>query len=105
MQTFRYNDIEFSLTVAGDAWDLASRSSDGREAIVGTGLFAGAGADDALLRAKSLSKTIYPAGIRLVGPDVDHPLKIGDMKIVGPDVSHPNLIYWDKDSTSFPRTL
>ena len=105
MQTFRYNDIEFSLTAAGAAWDLGSRSPDGRMAIVGTGLFAGAGADEALVRAKSLSKAIYPVGIRIVGPDVDHPLKIGDMKIVGPDVTHTNFIYWDKDSASFPTTL
>lgn len=28
---------------------------------------------------------------------------IGDLKIVGPNVMHPNFIYWDKDSTSFPK--
>ena len=105
MQSFRYNDIDFSLTAAGSAWDLGRRSADGREAVVGTGLFAGTAADEALVRARALAKAIYPAGIRIVGPDVDHPLKIGDLKIVGPDVTHANFVYWDKDSTSFPMTL
>jgi hypothetical protein len=50
-------------------------------------------------------KSVYPVGVRVVGPDVAHPNKIGDLKIVGPDVTHPNFIYWDKDSASFPKSL
>jgi hypothetical protein len=46
---------------------------------------------------------MLPVGVRSVGPDVAHPALIGDMKLVGPDVTHPNFIYWDKDSSSFPR--
>jgi hypothetical protein len=40
-----------------------------------------------------------------VGPDVNHPNTIGDLKIVGPDVTHPNFIYWNKDSVSCPKDL
>jgi len=40
-----------------------------------------------------------------VGPDVNHPLTIGDLKIIGPDVAHPNFIHWNKDSVSCPREL
>ena len=56
-------------------------------------------------RAMALIKTIFPVGIKSVGPDVAHPNTIGDLKIVGPDVTHPNFIYWNKDSVSCPRQL
>ena len=60
-------------------------------------------AAEAEAKAKALVRTMLPVGVRSVGPDVAHPALIGDMKLVGPDVTHPNFIYWDKDSSSFPR--
>lgn len=108
MATFKYNDMEFAVAAAGaggNAWDIlrvAPGASDGVPAIVATGLFAGAPAEEAQARAAALVKAIYPVGIKLVGPDVAHPHMIGDLKIVGPDVTHPNFIAWDQDSASFP---
>ncbi len=103
MDTFRYNDMDFTLAASGSAWDLLRQLPGGATAVVGAGLFAGCSAQEAGQRARSLARTIHPVGIRSVGPDVAHPNRIGDLKIVGPDVTHPNFIYWDKDSASFPR--
>ena len=103
MKTFTYNDIEFSLEPAGKAWDIARKSPDGAAALVGAGLFAGESAQDAETKARSLVKSIYPVGVKSVGPDVAHPNMVGDLKIVGPNVMHPNFIYWDKDSVSFAK--
>jgi hypothetical protein len=105
MTTFIYNDTEFSVVPAGQAWDISRREANGQLALVGTGLFAGLAAADAEVRARALVKSIAPVGVKTVGPDVTHPNMIGDLKIVGPDVTHPNFIYWDKDSTSFPKQL
>jgi hypothetical protein len=66
-------------------------------------LFADLPEASAVARAQVLIRSIFPAGVRLVGPDVAHPLTVGEVKIVGPDVSHPNFIYWGKDSTSFAK--
>jgi hypothetical protein len=105
MTTFIYNDTEFSVAPAGKAWDIARKLPDGKTALVGAGLFAGLAAADAEARARALVKSIYPVGVRTVGPDVAHPNMIGDLRIVGPDVTHPNFIYWDKDSSSCPKQL
>ena len=105
MKTFLYNDTEFAVTPAGSAWDISRTDANGKTALVGAGLFDGVAAADAEVRALALVKSIYPVGVRTVGPDVAHPNMIGDLKIVGPDVTHPNFIYWDKDSTSFPKQL
>jgi hypothetical protein len=105
MTTFTYNDAEFLVEPAGTTWDIGRKQPDGAVALVGTGLFAGLPATEACARAQALVKSIYPVGVKTVGPDVMHPNMIGDLKIVGPDVSHPNFIYWDKDSTSFPKQL
>ena len=105
MKTFTYNDTEFSVEPAGKAWDIGRKLPDGTTALVGAGLFAGVSPAEAEARAGSLVKSIYPVGIKSVGPDVAHPNMIGDLKIVGPNVMHPNFIYWDKDSTSFPKQL
>jgi Zn-dependent alcohol dehydrogenase len=102
MATFKYNDMEFAVTAAGQAWDITRTLPNGSAAMVGAGLFAGMGPADALARALALVKAIYPVGIKVVGPDVAHPNMIGDLRIVGPDVTHPNFIYWDQDSASFP---
>ena len=103
MKTFTYNDTEFSVQAAGKAWDISRKLPDGSVALVGAGLFASATAADAEAKALSLAKAIYPVGVRTVGPDVAHPNTIGDLRIVGPNVAHPNFIYWDKDSSSFPK--
>lgn len=105
MKTFIYNDTEFSVTPAGTAWDVSRKDVGGKMALVGAGLYPGLAAADAEVRALALVKSIYPVGVRTVGPDVTHPNMIGDLKIVGPDVSHPNFIYWDKDSSSCPKQL
>ena len=62
-------------------------------------------ANQAVNESTALIKTIFPVGIKSVGPDVGHPNTIGDLKIVGPDVTHPNFIYWNKDSVSCPKEL
>ena len=59
----------------------------------------------AVASSHQLVRTLAPVGVRLVGPDVAHPLRFGELKIVPPDVTHPNFIYWDKDSTSCPKTV
>ena len=105
MKTVFYNDTEFSVVPSGKAWDIGRKLPDGTFALVGAGLFAGLPADAATTRALALVKTVYPVGIKSVGPDVAHPNMIGDLKIVGPDVTHPNFIYWDKDSSSSPKQL
>jgi len=103
MKTFTYNDTAFSIEAAGKAWDITRKLPDGSMTPVGVGLFAGTAAPEAETRALTLVKTIYPVGVKSVGPDVAHPNMIGDLKIVGPNVAHPNFIYWDKDSTSFTK--
>jgi hypothetical protein len=70
---------------------------------VGAGLFPGLSDADAEARAIALVRTVFPVGVKTVGPDVTHPNMIGDLKIVGPDVGHPNFIYWNTDSTSFAK--
>jgi hypothetical protein len=102
MSTFKYNDTEFAVTAAGQAWDITRTLPGGGAALVGAGLFAGAPPSAAQDKALALVKAIYPVGIKVVGPDVAHPNMIGDLRIVGPDVTHPNFIYWDQDSASFP---
>lgn len=103
MKTFLYNDTEFALAAAGEAWDVSRKLPNGTSALVGASLFHGLSATEAETRALALVKSIYPVGIKSVGPDVAHPNMIGDLKIVGPDVTHPNFIYWNQDSTSFPK--
>lgn len=103
MTRFVYNDIEFGLQALGRAWDITRTQPDGRQAFVATGLFDGAPAEHALARARSLVEAICPVGVRIVGPDVGHPTRIGDLRLVGPDVTHANFIHWDRNSSSFPQ--
>ncbi len=105
MPSISYNDMQFSVEKRGDRWDITYQLPDGSSAIAGAGLFAGLPESEAKARVLALIKTIFPVGIRSVGPDVNHPNTIGDLKIVGPDVTHPNFIYWNKDSVSCPREL
>ncbi len=105
MEPIRYNDMEFALEKAGEGWDLTYRTPGGASATAGTGLFQGLDEAAARERALALVKTIFPVGVRSVGPDVSHPHAIGDLRIVGPDVSHPSFVYWNKDSASSPKDL
>ena len=103
MKTFIYNDIEFSIAKTGNGWTIARELPGGASAVVAAGLFANLPDAEAEARAQALAKTVFPVGIKTVGPDVTHPNMIGDLKIVGPDVTHPNFIYWNKDSVSFAK--
>jgi hypothetical protein len=103
MQPIRYNDMDFTVEKEGDRWDIRLTRPDGSSATAGTGLFAGLPESEARTRALSLIRTVFPVGVRSVGPDVGHPNTIGDLRIVGPDVAHPNFITWDKDSVSCPK--
>ncbi len=103
MKRFTYNDMDFSVTPANDRWDIGYTRPGGETAWVGAGLFADLPENQVEAKARALVKAIFPVGIRIVGPDTAHPHRIGDLKIVGPDVTHPNFIYWNKDSSSFPK--
>ncbi|MEI7613947.1 MAG: hypothetical protein WCK63_13665 [Betaproteobacteria bacterium] len=105
MKHFTYNDMEFSVDSVNGRWDITLTKPDGKTAWIGAGLFSGTPESEIEDKARSLIKTIFPVGIRIVGPDTAHPNLIGDLKIVGPDVTHPNFIYWDKESSSFPQQL
>lgn len=101
MHNFIYNDMVFSIAKTDSGWDITRKLLNGESAVVGAALFGGLPDDDAETRAQALVRTIFPVGIKIIGPDVAHPNRVGDLKIVGPDVSHPNFVYWDRDSTSF----
>ena len=103
MKRFTYNDMDFSVDSAGARWDISCTRADGSSALVGAGLFEGLSKDEVVDRARALVKSIFPVGIKIVGPDTSHPNLIGDLKVVGPDVTHPRFIYWYKDSSSFPK--
>ena len=103
MTSFVYNDMEFSVEEAQGRWTIRYKSADGRNGIVGAGLFAGVPAGEIAVRVRKLVETVLPVGVRCVGPDVAHPITVGDLKIVPPDVAHPNFIYWNKESASFPK--
>lgn len=105
MPTFTYNDMQFTVEPGGAGWDISYRLPGGASALAGAGLFPGLAESEAGPRAQELIRTVFPVGIRSVGPDVLHPNTIGDLKIVGPDVTHPNFIYWNKDSVSCPKDL
>jgi len=105
MPTLTYNDLTFTVAPRDDRWDISYALPGGASALAGAGLFAGLPEAEATVRALALIKTIFPVGIKSVGPDVTHPNTIGDLKIIGPDVTHPNFIYWNKDSVSCPKQL
>jgi hypothetical protein len=105
MTGFFYNDLEFRVVPAQSAWDILRKPAEGEPALVGANLFAGLDAAAAEARALALVQAIYPVGVRIVGPDVGHPLRIGDLEIVGPDLSHPVFVHWNRDSASCPKQL
>jgi hypothetical protein len=103
MNKILYNDMEFLLDRADNGWTVTRRLPDGTAAVVAAGLFRGLPELSVRPRAQALVRSIFPSGVKLVGPDVAHPVTVGDIRIVGPNVTHPNFIYWTKDSTSFAR--
>jgi len=100
MKTFTYNDMDFTVEKVGKGWEIRNGKT-----VVASGLYAGLADAEAEAKCVALAKTIYPVGIRIIGPDVTHPVTVGDMKYFGPDVTHPNFIYWNKDSASQPKQL
>ena len=103
MKNFIYNDIEFSIAKNASGWDISRKLPNADFAVIGANLFKDLGEGDAEARALTLVRTVFPVGIKIVGPNVAHPNMVGDLKIIGPNVSHPNFIYWNKDSTSFAK--
>jgi hypothetical protein len=79
MPHFTYNDMPFSVEKRDQRWDILTTLANGKTAVVGAGLFGGLSEADASARALALIKTIYPVGIKTVGPDVTHPNTIGDL--------------------------
>ena len=105
MKTFTYNDMLFSVEPASGKWNIVCKRGDDKTAYVAAGVFPAATEVEAETRARALVRAICPVGVRSVGPDVAHPIRVGDLKIIGPDVAHANFIYWDKDSASCPKQL
>ncbi|HAX91834.1 MAG TPA: hypothetical protein DCY07_06465 [Rhodospirillaceae bacterium] len=102
MSKFTYNDAEYIVEPSG--YDIRRVMPDGSSSLVAANLYYGLPVQEAEAKAQALVKSIQPVGIKVVGPDITRPNMIGDLKIVGPDISRPNFIYWDKDSTSFPKS-
>lgn len=105
MKKFNYNDTDFTLEKNGISWNISYNKADGSVAYVAANLFNGMSEDEAVRKGEKLVKSIFPVGVKVVGPDVAHPNTIGDLKIVGPDVTHPNFIHWEKNSSSFPKQI
>lgn len=92
-ETIVYNGVTFTLTEGAKGWDITYPKGT-----VGTGLFPGAAAHEARSKAKAVLRGAFPVGVKVVGPDINHPNRVGDLKLVPPDVGHPNFVHWDKDS-------
>lgn len=100
MTSFTYNDMEFTVEKVGSAWDIKCGN-----AIVAAGLYPGLADAEAEAKCVALAKTIFPVGVRVVGPDVTHPVKVGDIQYFPPAVNNANFVYWNKDSSSSPKQL
>jgi hypothetical protein len=88
-----YNGMTFTLSQGRTGWDIGYPRGT-----VGTGLFPGADAATARAKARAVIRDAFPVGVKVVGPDINHSTRIGDLKLVPPDVGHPNFVHWDKDS-------
>ncbi len=100
MTAILYNDMQFTLRPSSEKWDLLRTLPDGSCTLVGAGLFPGQPAAAAQLLAQTLIHTLFPVGVHIIGPDVEHPNSVGELKIVGVNVAHPNFVYWTGNSTS-----
>ena len=103
MKNMTYNGMEFSIVKMSSGWDISRKLPNGEVAVVASTLFVDLPDSEAELRAQALIRIIFPVGIKVVGPDVAHPNRVGDLKIIGPDVVHPNFVYWNSESTSFAK--
>ncbi len=103
MKSFSYNDIDFVAENVHKRWDISYTKADGKSAYAGAGLFEGVPEKEIEGKLRVLIRSIFPVGIKVIGLDLTHPNLIGDLKIIGPDITHPNFIYWDKESSSFPK--
>lgn len=102
MKSFTYNDMDFTVAKVGNAWDITN-TTGGKTAQVATGLFGGIADAEAEAKAVALVKTIFPVGVKVVGPDVTHPITVSDIKYYPPAVTLPNFVYWNADSSSQPK--
>jgi hypothetical protein len=96
-ETLVYNGMSFTLARGAKGWDIEYRKG----AVAGTlgaGLFEGADADTARIKARAVIRGAFPVGVRVIGPDINHSTRIGDLKLVPPDVGHPAFSHWDQDS-------
>lgn len=92
-----YNDMLFALKKGAKGWDIEYKK--GKTAgTLGTGLFEGASEEEARTKALAVIRGAFPVGVKIVGPDVNHSTRVGDLKLVPPDVTHPNFVHWDKAS-------
>lgn len=101
MQRFEHNDHGYGVEAAGTAWKVLRLDGEGAAAVVGCGLFEGAGPEEAAERARHLVARLDPVGVRIVPPNVSRPQAAGDLKIVPPDVARPVFVGWQADSTRF----
>jgi hypothetical protein len=95
--TLVYNGMSFTLTKGAKGWDIEHRKG-AAAGTLGAGLFDGADADMARVKARAVIRGAFPVGVKVVGPDINHSTRVGDLKLVPPDVTHPNFIHWDQDS-------
>ena len=100
MKSFSYNDMDFTISKVGDGWEILTG-----KALVAAGLYSGLSESEAIARSVALVRTIFPVGVKVIGPDVAHPITVGDIKYFPPDVAHPNFVYWNQDSASQPQQL
>lgn len=91
-ETLTYNGMTFTLEKGAQGWDIVYPKGT-----VGTGLFPGAAADEARLKARAVIRGAFPVGVKVVGPDINHSTRVGDLRLVPPDAGHPNFVHWDKD--------
>lgn len=105
MSSFHHDDSTFELQPEGDAWALLRRTDDGQPHRIGTGLFRGLAAAEALAGARSLAQLANPVGVRIVPPDLAHTGNAGGLRLVPPDIAHPRYASWTGCSTSFPRDI
>lgn len=92
-ETVVYNSMAFTLQRGAKGWDIGYPRGT-----VGTGLFEGADEASARAKARTVIRGAFPVGVKVVGPDINHSTRIGDLRLVPPDVGHPNFVHWDKDS-------
>jgi hypothetical protein len=96
-ETLTYNGMTFTLEKGAQGWDIEYRKG-GTAGTLGSGLFAGADETTARAKASAVIRGAFPVGVKVIGPDINHSTRVGDLRLVPPDVGHPNFVHWDKDS-------